>query len=207
MSERVHPDDPCFHDKVRFRLRRCLIPWIEVKRNPYRAAFFWRYRWVSEHCGGKDVLDVPCGMGWGTSQIRGFRSLSGVDLSDEAIREANHRYGTWAHFQCGDMAKLDFADSSFDVVSCLEGIEHVPVEIGRRFLKESERILRRDGLLLLSSPYCRTMEHSGNPYHVHEYQPEEIEAMLCELFTIENVITRDVDIMTVLYIRCRRRAA
>jgi 2-polyprenyl-3-methyl-5-hydroxy-6-metoxy-1,4-benzoquinol methylase len=111
------------------------------------------------------------------------------------------------HFQCGDMGRLEFADASFDVICCLEGIEHVPPEIGRRFLKESERILRRDGLLLLSSPYCRTMEHSGNPYHVHEYQPEEIEAMLCELFTIENVITRDVDIMTVLYIRCRRRAA
>ena len=92
------------------------------------------------------------------------------------------------------------------LVACLEGIEHVPVEIGSCFLKESERILRPGGLLLLSSPFCRTMGHSGNPFHIHEYQPEEIRALVSELFAIENIITRDVNVMKVLYIRCRKRA-
>jgi SAM-dependent methyltransferase len=104
------------------------------------------------------------------------------------------------------MARLDFGDSTFDVVACLEGIEHVPVEIGRCFLKESERTLRPGGLLLLSSPYCRTMKHSGNPFHIHEYQPEEIQALVSELFAIENVTTQEVDIMKVLYMRCRKLA-
>jgi SAM-dependent methyltransferase len=207
MAERAHPDDPCFRDKVSFRLRCGILPWIQIERNPYRAAFFWRYEWVSDYCAGKDVLDVPCGMGWGTSQIRGAKSLVGLDISDDAIREANWRYGNAVRFQCGDMARLDFPTSSFDLVSCLEGIEHVSPEIGRRFLEASERILRPGGLLLLSSPYCRRAEHSGNPYHVHEYQPEEIRALLSERFAIENVITRDVDLMKVLYIRCRKRAA
>jgi SAM-dependent methyltransferase len=207
MAERVHPDDPCFRDEVSFRLRRGIVPWLEIKRNPYRAAFFWRYKWVSDYCAGKDVLDVPCGMGWGTSQIRGAKSLVGLDLSEDAIREANFRYGALARFQCGDMARLAVPDSSVDVVACLEGIEHVPVEIGRCFLKESERTLRPGGLLLLSSPYCRTMEHSGNPFHIHEYQPKEIQALVSESFAIENVITQDVDIMKVLYIRCRKGAA
>ena len=206
MSERAHPDDPCFRDRVSFRLRRGIVPWIEIERNPYKVAFLWRYKWVSDYCTGKDVLDVPCGMGWGTSQIRGAKSLVGLDLSEEAIGEANRRYGTLARFQCGDMARLEFGDSSFDVVACLEGIEHVPVEIGRCFLKESERTLRPDGLLLLSSPYCRTMKHSGNPFHIHEYQPEEIHALVSEFFAIETVTTQEVDIMKVLYMRCRKVA-
>jgi 2-polyprenyl-3-methyl-5-hydroxy-6-metoxy-1,4-benzoquinol methylase len=207
MGERAHPDDPCFHDRVSFRLRRGIVPWIQIQRSPYRAAFFRRYKWVSEYCAGKDVLDVPCGMGWGTSQIRKAKSLVGVDLSEDAIREANRRYGTLAQFHCGDMARLDFPDSSFDVVVCLEGIEHVPVEVGRCFLKEGERTLRPGGLLLLSSPYCRTMEHSGNPFHIHEYQSNEIQALVSELFVIENIFTQDIDIMRVLYIRCRKAVA
>ena len=115
MGERAHPDDPCFRDQVSLRLRRGIIPWIEVKRSPYRAAFFWRYKWVSDYSAGKDVLDVPCGMGWGTSQIRRAKSLVGLDLSEGAIQEANRRYGTLARFRCGDMTRLDFAESSFDV--------------------------------------------------------------------------------------------
>lgn len=184
-------------------MRRGIVPWVTIRRSPYRKAFFWRYRWVSRHCVGKDVLDIPCGMGWGTSRIRGARTLVGVDLSRDAIEEATRRYGHVARFQWGNMAALDFGESSFDVVSCLEGIEHVSKEVGDRFLAECRRVLRPGGLLLLSSPYCRTMTHSGNPYHIHEYQPDEIRIAVSSNFEIEDVAMRDVDIMTVLYLRCR----
>lgn len=203
MAERAHPDDPGFRDKLNFRLRRGFIPWIKVEQSPYKAAFHWRYKWVSQYCNKKAVLDVPCGMGWGTSLIKGAKRITGVDISQEAVSEANHRYRNLATFKTGDMSSLAFEDESFDVISCLEGIEHVPVEIGEKFLKESERLLRPSGILLLSSPYCRTMAHSGNPYHIHEYQPDEIRAVVSGRFSIEETISRDVDVMTVLYMRCR----
>lgn len=148
---------------------------------------------------------MPCGMGWGTSLIRAARSRTGVDLSEEAVLEANHRYGALARFKSGDMGHLDFEEASFDVVSCLEGIEHVPIETARAFLYECSRVLRSQGILLLSSPYCRTKCHSGNPYHLKEYRPDEITALLSQQFTIEDTVSRDVDIMTVLYLRCRRK--
>jgi 2-polyprenyl-3-methyl-5-hydroxy-6-metoxy-1,4-benzoquinol methylase len=164
MAERAHPDDSGFQDKWDFCLRRGFLPWIRVKRNPYRKAFMWRYKWVSKNCRNKEVLDVPCGMGWGTSLIRGAKSVVGVDINAEAISEAKQRYeGRVAEFKLGDLGNLEFPSSSFDVVSCLEGIEHVPVEIGEKFIQESKRVLRPEGVLLLSSPYCRTMAHSGNP--------------------------------------------
>ncbi len=164
MAERAHPDDSGFQDKWDFCLRRGFLPWIRVKRNPYRKAFMWRYKWVSKNCRNKEVLDVPCGMGWGTSLIRGAKSVVGVDINAEAISEAKQRYeGRVAEFKLGDLGNLEFPSSSFDVVSCLEGIEHVPAEIGEKFIQESKRVLRPEGVLLLSSPYCRTMAHSGNP--------------------------------------------
>ncbi len=133
----------------------------------------WRYAWDNQHCQGKDVVDIPCGMGWGTSLIRGARSLKGIDISVEAIAEARGRYGAHAEFGVGDMSHVGVGDLSCDVVSCLEGIEHVPVDVGQKFLAEAHRILRPNGLMLLSSPYCRTKAHSGNPYHIHEYTPDE----------------------------------
>ncbi|HTJ00110.1 MAG TPA: methyltransferase domain-containing protein [Dongiaceae bacterium] len=204
MAERAHPDDPCFQDEWSFRLRRGIVPWLSFKKNPYKAAFHWRYRWASKYCGNKDVLDVPCGMGWGTSLIKGAKSLTGVDLSSEAVAEAGRRYGKLAEFRKGDMGNLGFPDASFDVVVCLEGIEHIPIEVGRNFLMESQRVLRPGGRLLLSSPYCRTKPHSGNPFHIHEYSPDEIRQVVSEWFAIEDVATRDVHIMTVLYLCCRK---
>jgi ubiquinone/menaquinone biosynthesis C-methylase UbiE len=204
MAERAHPDNPGFREKWRFILRRGFIPWWSKKPNPYREAVFWRYKWVSSQCKGAEVIDIPCGMGWGTSQILGTRSLTGFDLSADAISEATRRYGKLAKFEVGDMCNLDRTDASVDVVSCLEGIEHVPVEVGRKFLEEAYRVLRPGGMLLISSPYCNTMPHSGNPYHIHEYQPDEIRSLLSEFFSIEDCVTREVDIMTVLYLTCRK---
>ena len=102
------------------------------------------------------------------------------------------------------MGKLDLPAESVDVVSCLEGIEHVHVEVGRRFVAEAHRVLRMGGRLLISSPYCRTAVHSGNPFHIHEYQPDEINALINCHFKIENCERRDVDVMTVLYLTCKK---
>jgi ubiquinone/menaquinone biosynthesis C-methylase UbiE len=204
MAERAHPDDSGFKEKWQLVFRRRLIPWFRKTENPYRSAFFWRYGWVNNVSKSKDVLDIPCGMGWGTSLIRGTRSLKGLDLSTEAIKEAKKRYGRLADFEVGDMSALCLPDASVDVVSCLEGIEHVPQDVARAFLSEAYRVLRSDGLLMISSPYCRTQPHSGNPYHIYEYQPHEIRQLISEFFVIEDVVSREVDSLTVLYLTCRK---
>ena len=63
-----------------------------------------------------------------------------MDIDAASIQEATCRYGINAKFLQGDMACLNFATASFDLVCCLEGIEHVPVEIGSRFLSETARV-------------------------------------------------------------------
>lgn len=206
MAERAHPDDPGFRSNWRVRRIFRFLPWLSLKRNPYRSALYWRYAWASRYCRGKRVLDIPCGMGWGTSRILSAASLTGVDISEEAVADATKRYGKHIRFQQGDMGRLDFPDAAFDVICCLEGIEHVPVEVGRQFLRESRRVLTPGGTLLLSSPYCRTQPHSGNPYHIHEYAPEEIRREVEAYYNVDEVIERNVDVMTILYIRATARS-
>lgn len=206
MAERANPKITGFQNRINFRWRKKIIPWISIKRSPYREALLWRYKWVNNYCNGKDVLDVPCGMGWGTSLLKGYRSITGVDISSEAIQEASKRYGKKAQFLIGSMESLNFQNSSFDLIVCLEGIEHVPTEVGESFLQEAKRILRPEGEILLSSPYCKNGKHSGNPYHIYEYQPHEIKELIEKYFEIESVHKKEVDILTVDYIRAKKIA-
>jgi len=204
MAERAHPDLEGFRDRWKLGWRYGVIPWPFREKNPYRAEFFWRYSWVTPHCQGRDVLDVPCGMGWGTSLIEGTRSLVGMDISEESIAEARQRYGSTIDFRVGSMEKLAFDDASLDTVVCLEGIEHVPQAIGRSFLDEVRRVLRPGGFLLLSSPHCKTGKHSGNPYHIYEYPPAEIREELASRFRIEDTQSREVDNLVIHYFRAAR---
>lgn len=204
MAERAHPDIPGFRRGWKLGWRMGFIPWVTRTPTPYRSELFWRYRWAGRHCRGRDVLDIPCGMGWGTSLITNARSVVGVDISTEAITEARDRYGRRHRFLTGSMAALSFRDGSFDVVSCLEGIEHVAKPLGESFLAEAARVLRPSGLLLLSSPHPREGSHSGNPHHVYEYPPGEMRALLERRFEIAQEERRPVDRLEVTYFVARR---
>lgn len=136
-----------------------------------------RYRWAANAAVGGEVLDAACGVGYGTAILarHGGDRTVGVDSSQEAIADAVARAGELAEFFVGDLQDLPFDDASFDVVVCFEAIEHV---FDRdRALDELRRVLRDGGLLLISSPNRRVFP-PGNPHHVYEYEPEELEDAL-----------------------------
>jgi 2-polyprenyl-3-methyl-5-hydroxy-6-metoxy-1,4-benzoquinol methylase len=165
MAERAHPDDRGFKDKL-FGLRK----------NRYRQLLFDRYHFCNEYIADKTVIDIPCGTGWGTSFLTGARSITGLDIDAESVEFAKRKYKTTKlDFREGSMNDLDFEDNSLDVVICLEGFEHVTREIGASFITEAKRVLKADGLLILSSPIIKTGgKHSGNPYHLYEYPEYEL---------------------------------
>jgi SAM-dependent methyltransferase len=136
-----------------------------------------RYRWAAQAAAGGDVLDAACGVGYGTAILahHGGGRTVGVDVAQEAIADAVARAGEVAEFVVGDLHELPFDDGSFDLVVCFEAIEHVSDR--DRALDELRRLLRGGGLLMISSPNRRAFP-SGNPHHVHEYEPEELEEAL-----------------------------
>ena len=131
--------------------------------------------------------------------------MHGCDIDEGAITKANKKYGSLASFQVGGMEKLPYEDQSFDVVCCLEGIEHVPEDIGDLFFKEAIRVLKADGFLFLSSPYVESGEHSGNPYHIKEYRTEEIQQKFAPFFEVESKFSKKVDVMTIDYFKLKAR--
>ena len=132
---------------------------------------------------GKEVLDAGCGLGYGIEILAsaGATSVIGVDIDPTAVEEARRRFGERAEaIAHGDLHDLQLADDSFDVIVCFETIEHL--ENAERALAEFRRVLRPDGLLLVSSPNPDVYP-SGNEHHVHEYRPTELAAAVGEHFS------------------------
>lgn len=140
-----------------------------------------RYRWAAQTARGRDVLDAGCGVGYGALILAeaGAQSVTGVDRSSEAIFNARERAGAVAEFTVADLQDIPLDDGSFDLITCFEAIEHIVHP--ERALDELRRVLRPDGVLLISSPH-RGVYTPGNPHHVHEYTPSELRDALSARF-------------------------
>ena len=133
-----------------------------------------RYRLAAALAEGRRVLDAGCGVGWGSVllHVGGAARVTGVDNSAEAVADAARR-APQLHFVRADLEHLPFPDAHFDLVTCFEAIEHVSHP--HRALDELRRVLVPTGLLLVSSPNPGVYR-AGNPFHVHEFEPAELQA-------------------------------
>lgn len=133
-----------------------------------------RYALAARVCAGKEVLDAGCGVGWGTLLMLGSGAarVSSIDIDLEAVEDARRRAPA-ADIRQGDLAELPWPDGSFELVVCFEALEHVHRQ--EQVLDELVRVLSPTGILMVSSPNPRVYP-AGNPFHVHELTPEELQA-------------------------------
>jgi len=145
-----------------------------------------RYRFAGRFSEHARVLDAGCGTGYGAAQLSNAASVTGIDVSTDAIQQACQEFGgTKARFLRAACEALPFADASFDLITAFEVIEHLAG--WREMLAESRRVLRPSGVLLVSTPnkawYTESRAAAGpNPYHVHEFDYAEFAAALREVF-------------------------
>ena len=92
-----------------------------------------RLQWIDDRAGlaGKRVLDVGCGGGiLSESMAARGADVTGLDLSDKALKVAqlhlleSGRQVSYRKIAVEDLAREQSA--SFDVVTCMEVLEHVP---------------------------------------------------------------------------------
>jgi len=103
--------------------------------------------------GGKDVLEIGCGSGYGAELMYRLRPLSyaGIDLMPEQIKLAQRRQIPGYDFRVMDATDLgEFADNSKDLV-IIFGILHHVAE-WRVALKECARVLRPGGKFFVEEP-------------------------------------------------------
>ncbi|MCW3016021.1 MAG: hypothetical protein JWO02_3113 [Solirubrobacterales bacterium] len=94
------------------------------------------------------LLDAGCGSGRTLDELQRYGSVSGVDLSPDAVRLARAR--GHRDVRIGRIERLDFGDATFDLVTCLDVIEHTPDD--RAALRELRRVTRPGGMIVLTVP-------------------------------------------------------
>jgi SAM-dependent methyltransferase len=148
------------------------------------AEHLGRYLWAAAAAKDRIVLDAGCGLGYGTAILAraGAHTVTGMDIDRDAVRSAGDRFGDVAEFGVADLMELPPHIGHFSLVVCFEAIEHV-ADPGRA-LDEIARVMRDDGVLIVSSPN-RGVYPEGNPFHLEEYSAEELERELRSRF--ENV--------------------
>jgi len=138
-----------------------------------------RYAFALPWCEGREVLDVACGVGYGTAVLaKAAARVVGGDIDEASISYARERYGgTNVEFAVLDAAALPFEDASFDAVCSFETIEHLHKP--EALVDEASRVLRPTGAFLVSTPRAERTTHApDNPFHCLEYAREDFERVL-----------------------------
>ena len=145
-----------------------------------------RYHFASRWAAGKRVLDVACGEGYGSALLaRGAAHVTGVDVSEPAIAHAKAAYADRGNleFVRASCTELPLPDASVDVAISFETLEHIAEQ--DPFLDQLARVLKPDGVLVLSCP--NKLEYSDkrnyrNEFHVKEMYRDELERMVAARF-------------------------
>jgi GT2 family glycosyltransferase/SAM-dependent methyltransferase len=160
--------------------------YIPTETGEIRHEHLHRYAWCARLAGGKDVLDIACGEGYGSAMLAAqAASVIGVDIDDDTVRHAGAAYKgvKGLRFQRGDAAEIPLEDNSVDLVVSFETIEHH--ERHHEMMSEIRRVLRPKGVLVISSPnrdVYSSMSGEHNEFHVKELDFKEFDATLREQF-------------------------
>ena len=138
------------------------------------------YAWVAELVAGRTVLEAGCGEGYGAGLLlaAGAAHVVGVDYDAATAGHVREVYPEVPVLR-GNLVALPLASESFDVVVSLQTVEHLWDQ--PQFVAECVRVLRRGGLLVLSTPNRRTFSPGVprdakplNPFHVNELDRAEL---------------------------------
>jgi ubiquinone/menaquinone biosynthesis C-methylase UbiE len=146
---------------------------LEEKHGWYRGMRDVTLRLVDRYrnCSGSmRILDAGCGTGGLLAALERFARpgglLVGVDLAPEALQFSRERTGSG--LVLSSVVPLPFAESSFDLITCSDVLQHVDEGQDREALEDFFRVLRPAGVLIL-----RVAAGVGSPSLSHRYYRAE----------------------------------
>lgn len=146
-----------------------------------------RYRSVLQLVKGKKVLDIACGEGYGTEILSAeAEEMIGIDIDAGSVQRAKNKYQKEnLTYLVGDITAIPVSDHSIDIVVSFETIEHVEEIQQQQFLIEIKRVLKPEGILIISTPnkaiYSDRHQYQ-NKWHKKEFYKEEFQKFLQKEF-------------------------
>lgn len=138
----------------------------------------------------RELLDVGCGPGVFLDILRRDRSIVGMGLDAVQVKVDYAREVLGLEAVCSGADELPFANNSFDTVTTLEVLEHLPWGVYENALCEIQRVARR--WIVVTVPYCEERALMRCPYcgawfnpsyHLRSFDEEKLRGLFPE-FTL-----------------------
>jgi SAM-dependent methyltransferase len=125
---------------------------------------------------GLEILDVGCGAGNMFHHLRRYGRVHGIELDARPVKIAQSR--GYDVRQADASRAIPFDDSSFDLVTALDVIEHA--EDDEAILREARRVLKPGGYLLVTSPAFQWLWSYNDDLNAHKrrYTARELSTRL-----------------------------
>ena len=162
-----------------------------------------RYNSICDLVKGKIVLDIACGTGYGSALLaQKAEKVYGVDISQETIDYCNENYKMHnLKYIQGSVSDIPFEDNSIDVIVSFETIEHVTDMLQEEFRKEIKRVLKDDGLLIISTPDKKIysdIPKYNNEFHMKEFYRDEFKEFLDKDFKYVKLFNQGLQICDII---------
>lgn len=124
------------------------------------------------------ILDAGCGAGGTLEYLARYGSVQGVDVSPQMVEYCQKR---GMSVSCTSLSELPFRNDNFDMVFCLDVLEHIPHE--KPALRELIRVVRPGGILVFTVPALSMLwgNHDILNNHYRRYNFGELQKLLTEL--------------------------
>jgi SAM-dependent methyltransferase len=149
--------------------------------------------WSGQGKERPSYLDVGCAMGFYVRRLAALGwDAHGVDLSEYAVAEGRKR--GIANLVVSGGESLPFPDESFDFVTSIDVIEHMPPAAAAAMVDELRRVLRPGGMAFVATPNFRTNQYwnqfaeqfeDKDTTHVNYQSVESLRAYFAEFASCE----------------------
>jgi ubiquinone/menaquinone biosynthesis C-methylase UbiE len=121
---------------------------------------------------GAQVLDAGCGTGRTMDELLGYGEVHGFDLNPLGAEHAEGR--GHSDVRVARVEEIPYPDDSFDLVTCLDVIEHTPDDGAS--LRELRRVTRPGGWLVVTVPAYQLLwsSHDVANQHYRRYRRSQL---------------------------------
>lgn len=130
----------------------------------------------SQKIDGKTIVDIGSSFGWLEKEIQNYdaKEIIGIEPNKKA-KEFAQKNVRGVKFLQASVFKIPLTENYADIVLLFDVLEHVPKNKEENALQEIYRILKKGGILLLSSPYSHLLSNILDPawYFGHRHYSEE----------------------------------
>lgn len=159
-------------------------PLSEIDRftNPATITMIDRYVYANHWTKGKKVIDAATGKGYGAGILLslGAKSVMGIDIDEEGVKEANAIYQSPnISYKVCDIFNLkdEFKENEFQVCTSIETFEHLPPERIDEYLQSLKYVTSETIVITTPRRKMPVWNYQGGT-HLYEYDQNEFTEIL-----------------------------